>query len=814
MHEKWWRNMNQKITALNIFLIILFLTLFGVSFNDEILRAIFFFQSITLIIVLVLRIITSNQQANQIERLENRLKTKNKQLQQKKEISSHILYYHSIGVLMVESDFTIVYANKVASDLFKISLEGKQLEMVHKSLFEGIYRHPDNRPVVLINGKKVEVNYIPNRKTIYLNNVDEKETLRQKIYDETPFIGYLELDQIEDTLNALERVDRTELLSDILIIIEEWANTYHFELVSLNEKLMMILGNRKELKASMEQGFQFLKALSELGKEKDLILTISGGIALAGIPFDELSVLADQALDTALSRGGDQIIVNEEGETVKYYGGNPQTSERRTRISARIHAQKLSRNMADVETVLIAPHTHADADALGAALGVYKMAEASNKKAKILLDIRDITMSVERIVDIMIQEGDFKEVFITLQEAKKTFPSNSLLVIVDHHSEGQLMSSELTQIYQRYVIIDHHRKLDDALKNPLFLYLEPYASSATEMVVEMMKVFQPSVPLSPFEATILLSGIIVDTNNFMYRTSSRTYEAAALLRSYGADNFKVKNLLRESVDVIQQKAYYLTLANVYLGRFSIVVIPEENQISRTLLAKIADEQLNINYIEASFTIGKISDTIIGVSARSIDRINVQSMMESMGGGGHLNNAAAQVEGTQLDAVKKQILKLLDATEAEGEKMKVILLKDLKGKGKKDEVIEVASGYANFLINSKSALKANDENMDDLKAKKEQEKQDEIKKLADAKVLKERIDFRAVKLFVKSGENGKLYAKINTKMVADAFKDQHDIELDKRKIQLPAKIDAIGTYKIPVKIHKDVEASFELMVTEE
>lgn len=806
--------MNQKITVFNILIIFGFLALFGVFFSNETLRLIFLTQTLTFVVVFVVRLITSNEQTTHIKRLENRLKTKNKQLQQKKEISSHILYYHSIGVLMVEDDFTIVYANKVASDLFKISLEGKQLEMVHQELFEGIYKHPDNRPVVSVNGKKIEVNYIPNRRTIYLNNVDEKETLRQKFYEETPFVGYLELDQIEDTLNALERVERTELLSDILKIIEEWANSYHFELISLNEKLMMVLGYRKELKASMEAGFNFLKELGDLGKEKDLILTLSGGIAMASIPFDELSVLADQALDTALSRGGDQIIVNEEGETVKYYGGNPQTSERRTRISARIHAQKLTRNMEDVDHVLIAPHTHADADALGAALGVYKMAEASSKNVKILLDIHDITESVERMVDIMKQEGDFKELFISLQEATKVFPSNTLLVIVDHHSEGQLMSSELTQIYQRYVIIDHHRKLDDVLKNPMFLYLEPYASSSTEMVVEMMKVFHPSVPLSPFEATILLSGIIVDTNNFMYRTSSRTYEAAALLRSYGADNYKVKNLLRESVDVIQQKAYYLTLAKVYLGRFSVVVIPEKNSVDRTLLAKIADEQLNINYIEASFTIGKISDTMIGISARSIDRVNVQSMMEAFGGGGHLNNAAAQVETSDLQAIKNKIIKQLETEETEGEKMKVILLKDLKGKGKKDDIIEVASGYGNFLITSKSALKANDENIDLLQEKKEQEKQEELQKQADAKLLKERIDFRAVKLPVKTGDSGKLYAKINTKMVADAFKDQHDIELDKRKIQLPSKIDAIGTYKIPVKLHKDVEATFELMVTKE
>jgi ribosomal protein L9 len=312
----------------------------------------------------------------------------------------------------------------------------------------------------------------------------------------------------------------------------------------------------------------------------------------------------------------------------------------------------------------------------------------------------------------------------------------------------------------------------------------------------------------------MLSGIIVDTNNFMYRTGSRTYEAAAYLRTHGADSVKVKNLLRESLDEIKIKAQLLSLADVVLGRFSIVVVPDEYNPDRTLLAKISDEQLAIDHIEASFTIGRLSDQTIGISARSVDRFNVQDLMENMGGGGHLNTAATQIKDTDPETVKAELIAKLENSDLEGERMKVILLKDLKNKGKKDQVIDVAAGYGHFLITSKIAVEASDQNLDHLNKEQAKKEEDELKTLAQAKTLKSRIDFRAVKLPVKMGESGKLYAKINTKMVAEALYEQHDIEVDKRKIVLPDKIDAMGTYSIAIKLHKDVTATFELVVTEE
>ncbi len=805
----------KRITDAIIVLVIGGLVALGILFYDDTLIVmVALTNAIVILLMRYVLFVSRRQDKILIKRQENRIATKNKQLRQKKEIASHILYYHSVGVIILEDDFTVIYANKIANDLFPTTIEGKQLELLDVALYQSVRYHPETRPIVTIQAKQYEVSYIPARKTIYLTHVTERELLRQKNVDETPAFGYLRFDQFEETLDVLERPDRNQLVNDVLKVIEKWASLYHFEVVPLSERLVMIIGYRKEMKKAMEDGFTLLKSFADIGQDKDIIITLSGGIAMAQIPFNELANVADQALETAASRGGDQIIINEEGETLKYYGGNPQTQEKRTRISARIHAQKLARIIDTVDRVYVAPHQHPDTDSIGAALGAYKLAKALNKEAYILVDTKDISPSVVKIIDLLKNEGKHQNVFIPVHTALNQDSKNSLVIIVDHHSEGQLLSTALLKQFEQYVIIDHHRRLEDALQNPLFFYLEPFASSTTELVVEMIKVFQPTVNISSLEATIMLSGIIVDTNNFMYRTGSRTYEAAAHLRTHGADSVKVKNLLRESLDEIKIKAQLLSLADVVLGRFSIVVVPDEYTPDRTLLAKISDEQLAIDHIEASFTIGRLSDQTIGISARSVDRFNVQDLMENMGGGGHLNTAATQIKDTDPETVKAELIAKLENFDLEGERMKVILLKDLKNKGKKDQVIDVAAGYGHFLITSKIAVEASDQNLDHLNKEQAKKEEDDLKTLAQAKTLKSRIDYRAVKLPVKMGESGKLYAKINTKMVAEALYEQHDIEVDKRKIVLPDKIDAMGMYSIAIKLHKDVTATFELVVTEE
>jgi ribosomal protein L9 len=312
----------------------------------------------------------------------------------------------------------------------------------------------------------------------------------------------------------------------------------------------------------------------------------------------------------------------------------------------------------------------------------------------------------------------------------------------------------------------------------------------------------------------MLSGIMVDTNNFMYRTGSRTFEACAILRKFGADTFKVKNILREGLAEIQRKSELLTMAEVVHKRFSIVIIPREMNATRSFLAKVADDLLEIEDTVASFSIGFLGSTTVAISARSLEGFNVQVLMERFNGGGHLNNAGAQIETQDINQVRLDLIQLLNETVQEEKPMKVILIKDLRGKGKKGEIIDVATGYGNYLLTSEIAIEATQENLQSIELEKEKRNQEEKKLVEEMKSLKEKIEKLPVRVFVKIGENGKFYGKINSKQISDEFKKQHKLDIDKRKIQLKGSIQSLGSFKVDVKLHKSVTAKLEVLVVEE
>ena len=291
---------------------------------------------------------------------------------------------------------------------------------------------------------------------------------------------------------------------------------------------------------------------------------------------------------------------------------------------------------------------------------------------------------------------------VSPQVALDQMNREDLLILVDHHSFGQTMDDRLPLRTKNVVIIDHHRKLTDSVEFAVMSHIEPYASSSVELVTEMIDLTTNDVEINSFEATVMLSGIIVDTNNFMYRTGSRTFEASAILRKYGADTFKVKTILREGLEEIKLKSQLLSLAEVIHKRFSVVIIPRDLDVSRTLLAKVADDLLDIEDTVGSFAIGYLGEEKVGISARSLEGFNVQIIMEKFNGGGHLNNAGAQVETNDIKQVRLDLISFLNESVQEEKLMKLILIKDVKGKGKKGEVIDVATGYGNYLLTSKNA----------------------------------------------------------------------------------------------------------------
>ncbi len=750
-----------------------------------------------------------------LSRYERRLQTKTKALKDKDDVATKLTQHHPVGILLLSEGHVIAWANQAAKDAYANPLEGRSLEMIDKELLEMIERpNPLKTPLIKVYGQYYEVRYQPTMNAVYLTLVSEREQFKKRVYNAMSVVGLLHLDNLDDAFSVLDMQERSALQGVYLGALDDWAEAHKLYLIPITTSKLAFFAVREQLDALLANEFSIIKTVADLSREHDMMITLSGGVACATLSPLELGESAENALDLALSRGGDQVVVNNEGEALRMFGGNANTQEKRTRISSRLNAQKLNHWFGQTNAVYITPHKYPDTDALGGAIGLLKMALAAKKEAYIIIDVDAVDKSVRKIItQIEYEYVTLLDNFIAPEDALEQIQSEDLLLLVDHHSYGQMIEPNLLNMVDHVGIIDHHRKLSDALTETVIQYIEPYASSSTELIVEMINVFPLDVTLNPFEATVLLSGIIVDTNNFMYRTGSRTYEAAATLRKFGADSFKVKNILREPLAEIQLKSRLLAHAEVVKKRFSLVVIPEDVALDRTLLAKMADTLLTIDNTVAGFAIGQLSKDEVGISARSLDDFNVQVLMEKFGGGGHLNNAAAQVN-KKIDTVKSELIELLEQASMEEKPMKVILLKDLKNKGKKDEVIEVPAGYGNYLLTSKQAIEATSENLSVIESQKQKQKEDAQAELEAMQALKERLDYRAVKLFMKMGKNGKLFGKITSKQMADALKEQHDITVDKRKINTDQKIDALGTYTIEVKLHKNVSAQFELLVLEE
>lgn len=721
-----------------------------------------------------------------------------------------------IGIIIYDQKYNIKWANGYSKDIFENVLEQRSLELVNKDIYEHVIgKYSVGTFITRIYTHEYEVEVDTNERIIYLTQVTQREELQRRFDASVATIAMLNLDNLDDAISVLDVSNRSFVQGRYLEVLEAWGEEFGFYITPLTNSKLIAVMNKQTLMNLVKNEFKIVDTVAEISREYGILVTLSAGVACSNIKLSKLGDIASDALDLALSRGGDQIVVNIEGNDLMYFGGNTNTAEKRTRITTRTNTQKLERLFDEHKTVYIVPHHHPDTDAFGAAMGVLKLAQAYNRDAHIVLDRDNLDKTVTKILQMIEYEYiTFLDYIVTPSRALDQITKEDLLILVDHHSFNQTVEPKLLAKTKNLVIIDHHRKLNDAIDGALISHIEPYASSSVELIAEMIELTTKDVEINNFEATVMLSGIIVDTNNFMYRTGSRTFEASAFLRKYGADTFKVKTILRPGLDEIQLKSQLLSRAEVIHKRFTIVIIPRDMDASRNLLAKVADDLLEIEDTIASFALGYLGPTTVGISARSLEGFNVQVVMEKFNGGGHLNNAGAQIETDDIKQVRLDLIQILNETVQEEKPMKVILIKDLKGKGKKGQVIEVATGYGNYLLSSKIAIEATQENLHSIELEKAKQDEIERKTFEEMKELKEKIEKLPVKVFVKIGENGKLFGKVNSKQISTAFKKQHKIDIDKRKIDLKQNIAALGNYKVDVKLHKNVTAQIEVLVVEE
>lgn len=768
----------------------------------------------TVLIAIVIQQFLSKNKRSRIIDLENKIREINKTSKFKINSEDIALNYLPVGILIYDEDEEIVYANAQAKEYFSNVLVGRSLQVISKDLQESVAKRI-GKFILDIYDKKFDAIHYPKNRTVYLFEVTDRELTKEKYIKYTDAIGVMRLDNFSDATENLDFQDKANIQGLLLGAIDNWCTKNNVYFNNLRPEKTIIFMNKYQLDEIIKEKFDIMNTISDISKNNDLRITLSIGVACFEATAKEIGEAAEEALTLAEDRGGDQAVVNLKNQPLKIFGGKENTAEKRSKIIAKVNSRALEDFIENSNAVYIMPHIGTDLDALGSAIGVLEMALAKKKDAKIVLDFDHVDQTCQKVINMLNREYiKLLEYIVDPQEALDEITSESLLIIVDHHSISQTIEPKLIEKTKHIIVIDHHRRKDNVLSDVLINYVEPYASSSVELVTELIDLYNEDVSIDPFEATIMLAGMIIDTNNFSYRTGARTFEAAARLKRFGADPFKARLMLRESLDDIRTKTNLVNQAKIVSNHFAITSVSESDITERVQLAKTADELLKIDNIIASFAIGNIDPETIGISARSLDQFNVSIVMEHFGGGGHLNNAAAQVKDMTIPEVAEKIEELIKQTFKEETTMKVILTKDIRGKGKKGEVIDVATGYANYLLTSKHAVAANTANIRALESEKEKEVLEANKELEKAKKLKEEIEKSPIKLYVKIGESGKLFGSINTKQIADELKKTYALNVDKRKIELDENIHSLGMYEVNIKIHKDVNATINLQVLEE
>jgi len=467
----------------------------------------------------------------------------------------------------------------------------------------------------------------------------------QEVDDQSLAVGMIYLDNYDEALESVEEVRRSLLIA----LIDRKVNKYISAMDGIAKKLekdkYLVILRKKAIAALSENRFDLLEEVKTVNIGNEMAVTISIGVGLDGLTYAQNYEFARTAIDLALGRGGDQAVIKTPG-SITYYGGKSQQVEKNTRVKARVKAHALREIITGKDRVLVMGHRLPDVDSFGAAVGIYRIANTLERKAHIVLN--DATSSVQPLVDLFKNNPDYdSDMIITGSEALDLAGNNTVLVVVDVNKPSITECPDLLKVCKTIVVLDHHRQGTETIENATLSYVEPYASSACEMVSEVLQYTYDNIKIRSEEADCMYSGIMIDTNNFMSKTGVRTFEAAAFLRRNGADVTRVRKLFREEAAEYKAKADAVSQAEIYKQYFAISVCTSDDLPSPTVVgAQAANELLNIRGVKASFVLTEYQGKVY-VSARSIDEVNVQIIMERMGGGGHMSIAACQMEGTGL-----------------------------------------------------------------------------------------------------------------------------------------------------------------------
>lgn len=572
-----------------------------------------------------------------------------------------------IGMILYDMNENITWINPyLQKKLKRQDVIGIPLKELNERLYYQVKRQIQNQKendIFTHIDKKYQVIVHPDIRMIYLTDITEYASIEEKYHDEQIVIGQIFLDNFSEVSQSLNDRRKSNLNNFVTNQLSSWAIHHNIFMKRVDDDRFIAFLNRKSLETLEKEKFDIMDKIRETTAKQNYPLTVSMGFSYSDkeneTQYQEIASYAQANLDLALGRGGDQVVVRSQNEDARFYGGKSNPMEKRTRVRARMVSQALKDLMEEATEIIVMGHQFPDMDAIGGCLGIRRIANMNQKKAWIVTNENQFSHDIHKLMDVIREQEDLREDIITPEEALEKLTPNTLVILVDVSRPVIAAAPEVLEQANKIVVIDHHRRSQDFPKNPVLVYIEPYASSTGELITELFE-YQNNYAesIQPIEATAMLGGIIVDTRNFTLRTGSRTFDAASYLKSVGADTILIQRLLKENVETYLLRSHLLNSLILLDNNIGIVQGEENHTYPTVVAAQTADMMLSMENIDASFVVTKREDGRVGISGRSLGNKNVQRVMEKMGGGGHFSNAATQLTDTTIEEAVIQLKEVI------------------------------------------------------------------------------------------------------------------------------------------------------------
>ena len=562
-------------------------------------------------------------------------------------------------VIWYNGDFKDVFAEKdlnesTITDLFEnfdtslLRPENKSGSVFELNYNDTVYKAITNTPQKIAeSGRAITL--------LYLEDITSVAELREKYIAEKIFACFVSVDNYDELMDSTPSASVPQLQAELYKIINDWAEENNGILLKYEKDKYFIAFEYKYLEKFIKNKFEVLTKIRETNANNTIPASISIGIGLNGKTLSENDDFAKNALNMALGRGGDQAVIKD-AEQFRFYGSATKELEKSTRVKARVVSHALAGLINSADNVIVLTHKNADFDGFGAALGLSRICRIHNKPMSIAMESYD--KSVGNLLSKLDISEEYSDFVITNEEAKFRITPSTLVILVDTHKTSLLEDATLLNNVKQIVVIDHHRRNADFIEHPALVYHEPYASSTCEMITEILQYTSNKMSLTKFEAEALYSGIVIDTKNFTFKTGVRTFEAASFLRKQGVDTIAVKTMFQQDLETYIKRSEIIKNAELIKNNIAVSIVPESCNVNNTVIAQTADELLNIKGVIASFVICQ-NNKNINISGRSLGEINVQLILEKLGGGGHLTIAGAQLENTDTDSAKLALIEAIE-----------------------------------------------------------------------------------------------------------------------------------------------------------